>query len=87
MECQDGQEAVELFPRLRPDLVLMDIAMKGLDGLSATAQIKARFPAARIIMLTEFDDPDLREAAQRAGVCGYVLKEHLSQLLDLLEDG
>ena len=84
VECGDGQEAVAQYPQFLPDIVLMDIAMKGLDGLGATAQIKARFPGARIFMLTEYDDADLREAALRAGACGYLLKENLSQLQALL---
>ncbi len=84
-ECADGQEAVAQYGRFRPDIVLMDIAMKGVDGLKATAQIKASFPDARIFMLTQYDDPDLREAAQRAGACEYVLKENLPQLQELLE--
>lgn len=85
VECEDGQDALEQYPAFRPDFVLMDIAMKGLDGLSATAQIKARFPDARILMLTEYDDLDLRAAARQAGACGYVLKEDLSHLPDVLQ--
>lgn len=85
VECENGLEAVAQYPRFRPDLVLMDIAMQNLDGLAATAQIKARFPAARIFMLTQYDDPDLRAAARRAGACGYLLKDDLSQLPALLQ--
>jgi CheY-like chemotaxis protein len=77
IECQDGQEAVDRYPATRPDLVLMDIAMAGLDGLRATAQIKRRFPAARILILTEHDDPLFRAAAQQAGACGFLPKENL----------
>ncbi len=84
VECQDGHEAVEAYPRFRPDVVLMDIAMKGMNGLRATAQIMARFPEARVYMLTEFDHPDLRAAARQAGACGYLLKDDLSQLQALL---
>ena len=80
VECADGREALARYPEFRPDLVLMDIAMQGLDGLSATAQIKARCPTARIFILTQYDDPDLRAAALQAGAEGYLLKEDLSQL-------
>jgi two-component system response regulator DegU len=80
LECQDGQEAVEQFAHARPDFVLMDVAMQPLDGLRATAQIKARFPEARIIILTQYDDADLRAAANQAGACAYLLKEDLSAL-------
>jgi CheY-like chemotaxis protein len=80
IECENGDEAVARYSELQPEFVLMDIAMPGLDGLSAAARIKARFPEAQIIMLTQYDDPDLREAARKAGACDYVLKEDLSQL-------
>ena len=85
LECDNGLEGVARYAQLQPELVLMDIAMAGLDGLRATAQIKARFPEARIIVLTQYDDPDLREAARQAGACEYVLKEDLSQLQALLQ--
>ncbi len=84
LECETGQEAVAAFPRFNPDFVLMDIAMKGLDGLQAAARIKNSFPGARILMLTQYDDADLREAALKAGACGYVLKEDLAELEPLL---
>jgi two-component system response regulator DegU len=77
VECQDGNEAVEQYAQSQPDLVLMDISMEQLDGIRATAQIKARFPDARIMMLTQYDDPNLRAAADQAGACGYILKENL----------
>jgi CheY-like chemotaxis protein len=85
VECQDGQEAVEKYARLLPDLVLMDIAMENLDGLCATAQIKANFPTAKVMMLTELDDPYLRAAAEEAGACGYILKEDLLGLPGAIE--
>jgi DNA-binding NarL/FixJ family response regulator len=85
LECENGVQAVAQYPQFRPDLVLMDIAMKGLDGLSATAEIAARFLDARVVMLTEYDDPDLRAAAREAGARGYLLKEDLSQLQALLQ--
>jgi CheY-like chemotaxis protein len=77
VECQNGQEAVDQYANEKPDLVLMDIAMEHLDGISATAQIKAQFPGARIMIVTQYDDQDLRAAADKAGACGYILKENL----------
>jgi CheY-like chemotaxis protein len=85
IECGDGRDAVGLFAQTQPDLVLMDIAMEHLDGLRATAQIKARFPAARIIILTQYDETDLRSAADEAGACGYLLKENLLGLDTLIQ--
>ncbi len=87
VECEDGLEAVRAYARARPDLVLMDISMKGLDGLNATIQIKTACPTARVFMLTQYDDPDLRSAAEEAGADGYLLKDDLSQLHALLQSG
>lgn len=73
-EAEDGGRAVELFAQFRPDLVLIDSRMPGKDGVAATLEIRARFPDARILMLTAYDgDADIRRALE-AGVNGYVLK-------------
>lgn len=69
---------------MHPDLVLMDIAMKGMDGLSATARIRSAFPEAHVLMLTQYDDPDLRLAARECGAEAYLLKDDLSQLKKVL---
>ncbi len=84
IECGSGREAVRDYVRMQPDLVLMDIAMKDVDGLTATAQIKSAAPTARIVMLTQYDDPELRTAAERAGAAGYLLKDDLSQVQRLV---
>jgi DNA-binding NarL/FixJ family response regulator len=74
-EAANGKEAVDLFRRLRPDVTLMDLRMPQLDGISATLQIRAEFPEARIIALTSYDgDQDIYQALE-AGVRGYLLKE------------
>jgi DNA-binding NarL/FixJ family response regulator len=73
-EAADGNEAVERFSQFQPDLVLMDLRMPAKDGVQATAEIRRRFPAARILMLTTFDgDEDIHRALE-AGAQGYVLK-------------
>src|ERR1044072_6938031 len=59
-ECSDGAEALAAYAVHRPDWVLMDIAMKGLDGISATRAIKAAWPEARIIIVTSYDEAELR---------------------------
>lgn len=79
-ECSDGLEAVDAFHRFRPEWVLMDIKMPKMDGLTATQNIRREFPGARIIIVSNFDDPELRDAAHKSGAEGYVLKEHLSEL-------
>src|SRR3974390_1108014 len=72
-ECADGAEAVALYNLEKPDLVLMDIQMEGRDGITATRQIKVTDLTAQVIIVTDYDQPDLREAAGQAGACGYVL--------------
>jgi DNA-binding NarL/FixJ family response regulator len=62
----------------------MDIRMPLVDGIAATARIMASFPLARIIMVTEFTNDGLREAARKAGAEHYVLKEDLSPLRQLI---
>lgn len=83
-EASDGAEAVNLFAAELPDWVLMDLRMKPVDGLSATAQIKAHSPEARVVIVSQYDDAALREAAGRVGACGYVLKENLYELSGIL---
>ncbi len=83
-ECSDGDEALKMFRTLRPDWVLMDIKMPGTDGLTTMRCIRNEFPSARIIVVSNFDDPDFRTAARRSGASGYVLKENLSELQSLM---
>jgi len=73
-EAADGFQAVELFRKLNPDLVLMDLRMPMKDGIAATREIKTKHPNARVLMLTTYDgDTDIHRAIQ-AGAQGYVLK-------------
>lgn len=84
-ECHDGRNALEAFAAHRPDYVLMDIQMKDLDGIAATEQIRAAHPEAKIIIVTNYDDPALREAARLAGACGYVIKDNLFDIHRVIE--
>lgn len=83
-ECDDGGEAAEVYSRTHPDWVLMDIEMKETDGIAATKLIKAFDPDAKVIIVTNYDEAALREAAHSAGACGYLLKENLLDLNRLL---
>lgn len=70
----DGQSALREAVITRPDLVIMDIQMPGMDGLEATRRIRAAVPATAVLVLTMFDDDDTVFSAMRAGAQGYVLK-------------
>jgi CheY-like chemotaxis protein len=83
-ECSDGQDALAAYQTHRPDVVLMDIAMPGLDGISAAIQIRRVDPAAQVVIVTNHNLQELRDAALRAGACGYVLKTNLLDLRDLI---
>jgi len=83
-ECSDGSEALAAYERLRPDWVLMDIGMKNVDGITATRQIMAAYPQAKIMIVTDYNDDDLRRAAREAGASGYVVKENLLDIVDIL---
>jgi CheY-like chemotaxis protein len=80
-ECSDGAEALSAYALSQPDWVLMDIEMKGMDGIAATRQIKAAFPQARIVIGANHDEAELREAARQAGAVEYLLKENLLDVL------
>jgi DNA-binding NarL/FixJ family response regulator len=76
----DGQAALDLIAQLNPtgqapDVALMDVRMPRLDGVQATAQLRARFPQVRVLILTTFDDEDQLVAGLRAGAKGYLLKD------------
>ena len=83
-ECADGESAVDLYDRVRPDLVLMDVSMGGMDGLAATRAIRRSDPNARVIMVTEHGEEQYQRAAAAAGASGYLLKSHLMDLPGML---
>ena len=74
-QAQDGVEAVELVAQHHPDLVLMDLKMPGMNGIEATRQIRARYPAVSVLVLTTYDDDAWIFDAIRAGAAGYLLKD------------
>jgi CheY-like chemotaxis protein len=85
-ECSDGLDAAKSYRQFQPDWVLMDIEMPNVDGLTATRQIIADYPAAKIVMVTNYDETDLREAANEAGATGYVVKDDLLALRSYLDE-
>jgi NarL family two-component system response regulator LiaR len=82
-EAADGQEAVAQANSLRPDVILMDLAMPQMDGIEATRQIKTSQPESRILVMTSFATDDKVLPAIKAGALGYLLKESAPE--DLLQ--
>jgi len=74
-EAIDGGDAVEQFRRLRPDVVVMDVRMPGMDGIEATRQLTSAESPARVLILTMFDLDDCVFEALRAGASGFLLKD------------
>jgi two-component system invasion response regulator UvrY len=76
-EAADGDEAVEVYDRTRPDLVLMDLNLPGRDGLDATRRILADHPDAVVVLVSSYDPDDLPEAARTSGAVAYLQKGQL----------
>jgi len=83
-ECGDGAEALDAYHRCLPDWVLMDIEMDQVDGITATREILLSYPRAQVVIVSKYDDEQTREAARKAGACGYVMKENLMAIRELL---
>ncbi|QPP08278.1 response regulator transcription factor [Streptomyces bathyalis] len=82
-EAEDGRQAVSLTDRLAPHVVLMDLRMPGVDGITATRRILAAHPAVRVLVLTTFDDDEHLYPALEAGACGFLAKDTAPE--DLLD--
>ncbi|HNG96103.1 MAG TPA: response regulator, partial [Acidobacteriota bacterium] len=83
-ECCDGMEAVESYERIHPDMVLMDLELPRLDGLAATRRICSHDPTAWVVIVTNFADERVRQAAQAAGARDFIDKENLGKLWAML---
>lgn len=78
-EAGDGQEALEQVPRLRPDVVIMDIVMPRMNGLEATRIIREKYPHVRVLILSMYDDHEYVVQIIQAGASGYVLKRVVTE--------
>jgi two-component system, chemotaxis family, chemotaxis protein CheY len=85
-ECDDGASAVLAFHKIRPDWVIMDVAMEPMDGLSAVRKIKSDFPNARVIFLSQFSEPEFRFEAAQLGAVAYIMKDDIDHLEELIRD-
>lgn len=85
--CSSAEEALELLPGWRPELVLMDIQLPEMSGIECTAELSKLLPGVRILMVTVYGDPDRIFQALRAGACGYLLKRCTpEELVDALHE-
>jgi two-component system invasion response regulator UvrY len=76
-EVGSGEDAVDLLDRLRPDLVLLDVSLPGMDGLEACRRLAAAVPAPLVVLISTEDDPGLRESAPEHGAAAFVAKQEL----------
>ena len=74
-ECDDGAAALAAIPARRPEVVLMDVRMRGMDGVEATRRLREVPDSPPVLILTTFDDDEVLSAALRAGAAGFVLKD------------
>ena len=74
-EASGGEQALSLCPKVKPDVVLMDLVMSGMDGATATRRIREECPEIQVIALTSFKEQELVQGALEAGAIGYLLKD------------
>lgn len=84
IECEDGSDAVEIYSRESPDLILMDIKMKKMDGIEATKILVSENPGAKVIIVSQFNEKIYVDAALKAGAVEYVNKENLRRIEEIL---
>ena len=80
-EAIDGAEAISLARSLRPDVVLMDVEMPGMDGISATGALRSVVPQSAVVILTLYDDAATRTRAREAGAAAFVAKHQMEETL------
>lgn len=85
IEADSGEEALRLFAAEHPDWVIMDLRMPGMGGIKATEAIHDLDTSARIIVISQFIEPEWNELARRAGATDFVSKEHLAQLVSIID--
>jgi DNA-binding NarL/FixJ family response regulator len=80
LECVSADDALKSMAVFKPDCVTMDIRMPGMDAFKAIRQIREYHPKVRVLVVSSYDQVDLRRAATEAGAAGYVSKDNLSEL-------
>lgn len=85
-ETASGKEAVEKYKTNLPDIVFMDVNIEELDGIKATKKILSDYPLAKIVMVSQYNEPKMKKAATDAGVIDYVTKDDLSRLFEIVNE-
>ncbi len=83
--ARDGQEGFELYKELKPDLVIMDVTMRGVDGIAAAKMIKEEDPEARILFMSLVKDPQVIQEAKELGSLGFIEKKDHHRLFDIMD--
>jgi DNA-binding NarL/FixJ family response regulator len=86
-EASSGEEALQVTATEHPDWVIMDMRMPGMGGIKATEAIHKRDPQARVVVISQFSDPEYIEQARRAGAIEFVNKEDMAHLVDIVRGG
>jgi CheY-like chemotaxis protein len=86
IECNDGVEAIIKFNKELPDWVVMDIKMKGMDGIEATSKIISSYPDAKVIIVSQFNDALTVDSAMEAGAIEFVSKENLHRVIEVINN-
>jgi len=84
IECATGRDALNRFAEEKPDLTVMDLRLPEMDGLTAIRLLRKAWPSCQVVVLTQCDEPALRQAARDAGARDYVLKDDLHELTERL---
>ena len=82
---KSGAEAVELYEKYQPDILLSDIRMEGMDGITAAGQVLEKYPEARVLFLTTFSDDEYVVNALKCGAKGYILKQDFEGIVPALQ--
>lgn len=85
-EAEGGDEAIEMFAEVRPDVVIMDIAMRDKDGITSAKEILENHPDAKILFYTILDDKAYQDEAKRVGAVGFLSKAAKDTLCDVLDE-
>jgi len=87
-EAMDGKEAISKVKELKPDIVLMDVRMPGMNGLTATSSIKQIMPEVKVLIVTIYDSDEYKEAAMSSGASGFIVKKSIQdELIPKIKEG